>query len=200
MDAGDRIAALADGTVTIRGIERHWSTVGLYDIKRGSRRSVLATPALRAATELYPQVVATASAKRVCGRSAGRQAGRPERNPAGVGLGISVAGVVADRDLLASESDGQGDLEDAALSGFALDVYAAVESLDGAVHYREAESRATGGAVARGINAVEAFEDALLVLGCDPRTSVAHAKHDVVVSPMKVELDRAAGGGVPECV
>lgn len=29
---GDRIAALADGTATIGGRERHWSTVGLYEI------------------------------------------------------------------------------------------------------------------------------------------------------------------------
>jgi uncharacterized protein len=29
---GDRIAALTDGVATIRGVERSWSTVGLYDV------------------------------------------------------------------------------------------------------------------------------------------------------------------------
>ena len=29
---GDRIAALTDGSATIRGVDRHWSTVGLYEI------------------------------------------------------------------------------------------------------------------------------------------------------------------------
>jgi len=32
---GDRIAALTDGTATIAGRERSWSTVGLYDIRDG---------------------------------------------------------------------------------------------------------------------------------------------------------------------
>ena len=32
---GDRIAALTDGTATIAGRERSWSTVGLYDIRAG---------------------------------------------------------------------------------------------------------------------------------------------------------------------
>jgi ketosteroid isomerase-like protein len=31
--AGDRIAALTDGTATIAGRERSWSTVGLYEIR-----------------------------------------------------------------------------------------------------------------------------------------------------------------------
>jgi ketosteroid isomerase-like protein len=29
---GDRIAALTDGSATIAGRERHWSTVGIYDV------------------------------------------------------------------------------------------------------------------------------------------------------------------------
>ena len=29
---GDRVAALADGFATIRGVDHRWSTVGLYDI------------------------------------------------------------------------------------------------------------------------------------------------------------------------
>ena len=29
---GDRIAALTDGSATIRGVDHHWSTVGLYEI------------------------------------------------------------------------------------------------------------------------------------------------------------------------
>ena len=29
---GDRIAALTDGSATIRGIDHRWSTVGLYDV------------------------------------------------------------------------------------------------------------------------------------------------------------------------
>jgi len=29
---GDRLAALTDGFATIRGIDHHWSTVGLYDV------------------------------------------------------------------------------------------------------------------------------------------------------------------------
>ncbi|MEA2304741.1 MAG: hypothetical protein QOH43_2021 [Solirubrobacteraceae bacterium] len=29
---GDRLAALTDGTATIRGVEHRWSTVGLYDV------------------------------------------------------------------------------------------------------------------------------------------------------------------------
>lgn len=29
---GDRIAALTDGFATIRNVEHHWSTVGLYDV------------------------------------------------------------------------------------------------------------------------------------------------------------------------
>jgi ketosteroid isomerase-like protein len=32
---GDRIAALVDGVATIRGAERRWSTVGLYDVEAG---------------------------------------------------------------------------------------------------------------------------------------------------------------------
>jgi|SRR5579863_5768109 len=32
---GDRIAALADGEATIDGIDRRWSTVGLYEVKGG---------------------------------------------------------------------------------------------------------------------------------------------------------------------
>jgi ketosteroid isomerase-like protein len=32
---GDRIAALTDGTATIAGQERSWSTVGLYDTRDG---------------------------------------------------------------------------------------------------------------------------------------------------------------------
>jgi ketosteroid isomerase-like protein len=31
--AGTRIAALTDGTATIAGIERSWSTVGLYEVR-----------------------------------------------------------------------------------------------------------------------------------------------------------------------
>ena len=33
---GDHVAALTDGTATIDGVERHWSTVGLYRL-RGER-------------------------------------------------------------------------------------------------------------------------------------------------------------------
>jgi uncharacterized protein len=33
--AGDRIAALTDGTATIAGRERSWSTVGLYEVRDG---------------------------------------------------------------------------------------------------------------------------------------------------------------------
>lgn len=29
---GDRIAALTDGAATIDGVQRHWSTVGLYEV------------------------------------------------------------------------------------------------------------------------------------------------------------------------
>jgi ketosteroid isomerase-like protein len=32
---GDNVAVLTDGTATIGGAERHWSTVGLYRIARG---------------------------------------------------------------------------------------------------------------------------------------------------------------------
>lgn len=32
---GDRIAALTDGAATLDGIERHWSTVGLYEVAGG---------------------------------------------------------------------------------------------------------------------------------------------------------------------
>jgi hypothetical protein len=32
---GDRIAALTDGTAMIRGVERRWSTVGLYQVRDG---------------------------------------------------------------------------------------------------------------------------------------------------------------------
>jgi ketosteroid isomerase-like protein len=32
---GDRIAALTDGAATISGIERRWSTVGLYEVAGG---------------------------------------------------------------------------------------------------------------------------------------------------------------------
>lgn len=32
---GDRIAALTDGAATLDGIERHWSTVGLYEAADG---------------------------------------------------------------------------------------------------------------------------------------------------------------------
>jgi ketosteroid isomerase-like protein len=32
---GDRIAALTDGTATIGGVERRWSTVGLYEVADG---------------------------------------------------------------------------------------------------------------------------------------------------------------------
>jgi ketosteroid isomerase-like protein len=32
---GDRIAALTDGTAVIGGVERRWSTVGLYEIRDG---------------------------------------------------------------------------------------------------------------------------------------------------------------------
>ena len=32
---GDRVAALTDGVATIAGVERQWSTVGLYDIAGG---------------------------------------------------------------------------------------------------------------------------------------------------------------------
>jgi ketosteroid isomerase-like protein len=32
---GDRLAALTDGTATIAGRQRHWSTVGLYRIAEG---------------------------------------------------------------------------------------------------------------------------------------------------------------------
>lgn len=30
---GDRLAALTDGLATIRGVERRWSTVGLYEVR-----------------------------------------------------------------------------------------------------------------------------------------------------------------------
>jgi ketosteroid isomerase-like protein len=30
--SGDRVAALVDGFATIRGVDRRWSTVGLYDV------------------------------------------------------------------------------------------------------------------------------------------------------------------------
>jgi ketosteroid isomerase-like protein len=33
--AGDRIAALTDGYATVGGVERHWSTVGLYEVADG---------------------------------------------------------------------------------------------------------------------------------------------------------------------
>jgi uncharacterized protein len=33
--SGDRIAALTDGTATIGGRERNWSTVGLYEFRAG---------------------------------------------------------------------------------------------------------------------------------------------------------------------
>jgi ketosteroid isomerase-like protein len=33
---GNHVAALTDGTATIGGVERHWSTVGLYEL-RGDR-------------------------------------------------------------------------------------------------------------------------------------------------------------------
>jgi len=32
-----RIAALNDGTATIGGVQRHWSTVGLYDVDAEDR-------------------------------------------------------------------------------------------------------------------------------------------------------------------
>ena len=32
---GDRVAALTDGTATIGGVERRWSTVGLYEVAGG---------------------------------------------------------------------------------------------------------------------------------------------------------------------
>jgi len=32
---GDRVAALTDGTATIDGVERRWSTVGLYRLRDG---------------------------------------------------------------------------------------------------------------------------------------------------------------------
>jgi ketosteroid isomerase-like protein len=32
---GDRIAALTDGSATIDGVQRHWSTVGLYEVAGG---------------------------------------------------------------------------------------------------------------------------------------------------------------------
>jgi uncharacterized protein len=32
---GDRVAALTDGTATIGGVERRWSTVGLYEVADG---------------------------------------------------------------------------------------------------------------------------------------------------------------------
>jgi ketosteroid isomerase-like protein len=32
---GDRVAALTDGTATIGGVERRWSTVGLYRLRDG---------------------------------------------------------------------------------------------------------------------------------------------------------------------
>ena len=32
---GNRVAALTDGTATIRGAEHHWSTVGLYELVDG---------------------------------------------------------------------------------------------------------------------------------------------------------------------
>ena len=32
---GDRLAALTDGFATIRDVEHHWSTVGLYDVGGG---------------------------------------------------------------------------------------------------------------------------------------------------------------------
>jgi ketosteroid isomerase-like protein len=32
---GDRVAVLTDGTATIGGVERRWSTVGLYRLRRG---------------------------------------------------------------------------------------------------------------------------------------------------------------------
>jgi ketosteroid isomerase-like protein len=32
---GDRIAALTDGMATLGGAQRHWSTVGLYDVEDG---------------------------------------------------------------------------------------------------------------------------------------------------------------------
>ena len=32
---GDRVAALTDGFATIGGTDRHWSTVGLYEISEG---------------------------------------------------------------------------------------------------------------------------------------------------------------------
>jgi len=32
---GDRIAALTDGTVVVGGVERRWSTVGLYQVRAG---------------------------------------------------------------------------------------------------------------------------------------------------------------------
>lgn len=33
---GDQVAALTDGTATIAGVERRWSTVGLYRIRAGA--------------------------------------------------------------------------------------------------------------------------------------------------------------------
>lgn len=32
---GDRLAALVDGSATIRGVDHRWSTVGLYDVADG---------------------------------------------------------------------------------------------------------------------------------------------------------------------
>jgi ketosteroid isomerase-like protein len=32
---GDRVAALTDGTVVVGGVQRHWSTVGLYQVRDG---------------------------------------------------------------------------------------------------------------------------------------------------------------------
>lgn len=32
---GDRLAALTDGSATIRGLDHRWSTVGLYDVTAG---------------------------------------------------------------------------------------------------------------------------------------------------------------------
>src|SRR5262249_17258230 len=87
-----------------------------------------------------------------------------------------------------------------ALAYLAFDGERAAVGFDDAAADGEAEAGASRGAVAGGIDAVEALRQVGEVLGRDPFTRVLHARDDLPARGLRGEADAAAFRGVPHGV
>jgi len=70
--------------------------------------------------------------------------------------------------------------------------------LDQLLHYRQPNSRASGGPSSRSIGSIEALEDVRQMLWCDAAASVTHLEPHAIQGRLGAQLDRSAGGCVHE--